>query len=57
VEVSVNCTVCPGAGADGLKENDDEMMVDGETVTVRLVLFEPEAFVTVRVTVLAPAVV
>jgi len=57
VEVSVNCTACPGAGDDGLKENDVEMTVDGETVTVRLVLLEPEALVTVRFTVFDPAVV
>ena len=55
VEVSVNWTDCPAAGDVGLYVNEAARATT--TVTVRLVLFEPEALVAVRVTVFEPAVV
>jgi hypothetical protein len=55
IEVSVNWTDCPAAGEEGVKLN--EATRADATVTVRLAEFEPEAFVTVRVTVFDPAVV
>jgi hypothetical protein len=51
----VNCTASPIAGEDGVKLN--EAVRAATTVTVRLTLFEPEALVTVKVTVIDPAVV
>jgi hypothetical protein len=54
VEVSVNCTGWPAAGAEGLKPNEAIRAVT--TVTVRVAELEPEAFVAVRVTVFDPAV-
>jgi len=54
-DVSVNCTDCPAAGDAGLKLNDAANAAT--TVTVRVVLFDPDPFVTVSVTVFAPAVV
>jgi hypothetical protein len=55
VEASVNWTDWPAAGEAGLKVKDAESAAT--TVTVRLVLFEPEPLVTVKVTVLDPTVV
>jgi hypothetical protein len=55
VDVSVNATDCPGAGKAGLNVKDAASAAT--TVTVRVVLLEPEALVAVRVTVLDPAVV
>ena len=55
VDESVNWTAWPAAGEAGLKVNEAESAVT--TVTVRLVLLEPEPLVTVRVTVLDPVVV
>jgi len=49
VDVSANCTACPAAGDTGLKVN--EAVRAATTVTVRLVLFELEAFWIVKVTV------
>jgi hypothetical protein len=54
-DVSVNWTVCPGTGEAGLKLNEAASAV--ATVTVLVVLFDPEALFTVMVTVLDPAVV
>ena len=54
-EVSVNCTDCPTTGEAGLLLK--EAARAAATVTVLVVLFDPEALVTVRVTVLDPAVV
>jgi hypothetical protein len=54
VEVSVNVTDCPAAGEAGVKVK--EAVRAATTVTVRVVLLEPEAFVAVRVTVFDPAV-
>ena len=54
-EVSMNCTDCPTTGEAGLLVKD--AVRAAATVTVLVVLFDPEAFVTVRVTVLDPAVV
>jgi hypothetical protein len=53
-DVSVNCTDWPVAGEAGLKVKDAVSAV--ATVTVRLTLLEPELLVTVKVTVLDPAV-
>ena len=55
VDESVNWTDWPAAGEAGLKVKEAESAAT--TVTVRLVLLEPEPLVTVNVTVLAPAVV
>jgi hypothetical protein len=55
VDASVNWTDWPAAGEAGLKVKDAESAAT--TVTVRLVLFEPEPLVTVKVTVLDPTVV
>ena len=55
IEVSVNATDCPGAGKAGLYVKD--AVSAPPTVTVRVVLLEPEPLVAVRVTVLDPAVV
>ena len=55
VDVSVNATDCPGAGKAGLYVKD--AVSAPPTVTVRVVLLEPEPLVAVRVTVLDPAVV
>jgi hypothetical protein len=55
VDVSVNCTAVPAAGEAGLKVKDAESAAT--TVTVRLVPFEPEPLVTVKVTVFDPTVV
>jgi hypothetical protein len=55
IEVSVNCTDWPAAGDAGLQVK--EAARAARTVTVRLVLLEPEALVAVRVTVFEPAVV
>jgi len=55
VEVSVNCTDWPVAGEAGVKLK--EAVTAAATVTVRVVVFEPELLVAVRVTVLDPAVV
>jgi hypothetical protein len=55
VEVSVNWTDWPAAGEAGLKVKEAE--IAATTVIVRLVLLEPEALVTVRVTVFVPTVV
>jgi hypothetical protein len=46
-EVSVNCTAWPTTGEDGLYVKE----AAGATVTVRLTFLEPEALLTVRVTV------
>jgi hypothetical protein len=53
--VSVNCTDCPAAGDVGLYVNEAARAV--ATITVLLVLLDPEALVAVRVTVFVPAVV
>jgi hypothetical protein len=53
-EVSVNCTVCPAAGEAGLYVKDAAS--GAPTVTVRVVLFDPEALIAISATVLAPAV-
>ena len=55
VDVSVNCTDCPAAGETGLYVNDAASAAT--TVTVRVVVFDPDPFVTVNVTVRVPAVV
>ena len=55
VDVSVNCTACPPAGEEGVKPK--EAVRAATTVTVRVTLVEPEALVTVKVTVFDPAVV
>jgi hypothetical protein len=55
VDMSVNWTDWATAGELGLYVKD--AVKAGETETVRLVLFEPEAFDTVNVTVFDPAVV
>ena len=55
VDESVNWTAWPVAGDAGLNVKEAESAAT--TVTVRLVLLEPELLVTVNVTVLAPAVV
>jgi hypothetical protein len=49
VEVSVNCTACPAAGELGMKVK--EAVSAGTTMTVRLVLWEPELLEAVSVTV------
>ena len=49
VEVSVNWTACPATGEGGVKVN--EAVSAGATVSVRLVLAEPDVLATVRVTV------
>ena len=54
VDVSVNCTDWPAAGDVGLYVNEAARATT--TVTVLLVLLEPEVFVAVRVTVFEPAV-
>jgi hypothetical protein len=48
-EVSVNCTAWPATGEPGANVKDAESA--GTTVTVRLVLCEPELLVAVKVTV------
>jgi hypothetical protein len=53
-DVSVNCVAWPTAGEAGLLLNDAERAAT--TDTVRLALLEPEALLTVRVTVLDPVV-
>jgi hypothetical protein len=53
--VSVNWTDCPAAGVVGLYVN--EAVNAAPTVTVLVVLLDPEALVAVRVTVFEPAVV
>jgi hypothetical protein len=53
--VSVNCTDCPTAGDPGLYVNEAASAV--RIVIDRLVLLEPEALVTVNVTVFGPGVV
>jgi hypothetical protein len=53
VDVSVNCTVWPTVGEFGLKLND--AAGPSSTVSVRVVVLEPVAFETVKVTVLEPA--
>jgi len=53
--VSVNCTDWPAFGEAGLKVK--EAVRGALTISVRLVMFEPEPLVAVRVTVLDPAVV
>jgi metal-sulfur cluster biosynthetic enzyme len=55
VDVSVKATDCPAAGEAGLYVKD--AMIAATTVTVWLILFDPELFVTVNVTVFDPAVV
>jgi hypothetical protein len=55
IEVSVNCTDWPAVGEAGLNVKDAVSAV--ATARVRLPLLEPELLVTVRVTVLDPAVV
>jgi hypothetical protein len=55
VDVSVNATACPAVGEAGLYVNEAASATP--TVTVRVVLFEPDALVAVRVTVFDPAVV
>ena len=55
VDVSVNWTDWPVAGDEGLKLNEAVSAVN--TVTVRVVVFEPAAFVAVSVTVFDPTVV
>jgi len=55
VDVSVNWTDWPVAGEAGLKVKEAASAV--ATVTARLTLLEPELLVTVKVTVLDPAVV
>jgi hypothetical protein len=54
-EVSVNCTDCPMTGEAGLLVK--EAARAAVTVTVLVALLDPEAFVTVKLTVLDPAVV
>jgi hypothetical protein len=54
-DVSVNWTACPAVGEAGLKANEAERAT--AIVTVRVVAFDPVPSATVRVTVLAPAVV
>jgi hypothetical protein len=51
VEVSVNCTACPGVGEPGLKVKDAERVDDDRTVRVWLAVFVPELVVAARVTV------
>jgi hypothetical protein len=53
--MSVNWTGRPAAGEVGAKLK--EAARAAATVTVRVVVFEPEALATVRVTVFDPAVV
>jgi hypothetical protein len=55
VDVSVNWTDWLAAGDAGLKVKEADSVET--TVTVRLVLFEPELLVTVKVAVFAPTVV
>jgi hypothetical protein len=53
-DVSVNWTDCPAAGEAGLYVNDAVRAT--ATVTVRVVVLDPEPFVAVKVTVFDPAV-
>jgi hypothetical protein len=55
-DASANCTDWPVAGEAGLKVKDAVNVTVGATVTVRLVLPWPDAFITVRLTVYDPAV-
>jgi hypothetical protein len=55
VDVSVNCSDCPVVGDAGLKVKDAASA--SATVMVWLALFDPVVFVTVKVTVIEPAVV
>jgi len=55
VDVSVNWTDCPAAGEAGPYVNDAANAA--RTITVMLALFEPEALLTVNVTVFDPVVV
>jgi hypothetical protein len=55
VEASVNCTDCPTAGDAGLYVN--EAASAAPTVTVLVVLLDPEPLVAVRLTVFDPVVV
>ena len=49
VDVSMNCTACPGVGEEGLKVKD--AAIEGATVIVWLTVLEPELKPTVKVTV------
>jgi hypothetical protein len=57
VDVSVNMIARPGAGKAGLYVKDATSAVAATTVTVCIVLSDPEAAVAVSDTVLDPAVV
>jgi hypothetical protein len=51
VDVSLNCTAWPAAGAAGLNVKEVESVEAGFTVTVLLAVFVPEPLVAFSVTV------
>ena len=55
--MSVNCTVCPSEGNDGLNVNDAISVEAGATLMIWVEVLDPELLTTVRATAWDPAAV